>query len=266
MFGGMAAGSLGFCLFTTIIFFVGSCIGSFVNVCIYRISRRMSVIIPRSFCPNCKRTLRWYELIPVLSYLFLRGKCRSCGAWISIRYPIVELICGGAFIFFFAAEGLTISFAAHSIFFVLLLTVFFIDWETLTIPDSIIILGISFGIVLNVLDSIHTLFVSVITAVIAAAVMFGIRWMGNSIFKKETMGMGDVKLAALVGLFLGLQNFLIAVWAAAVLGCLYWLVKHFLLDSPRDMKIPFGSLLSLAAILVLILSYYLSADCLRIIV
>jgi len=219
------------------------------------------VVTPRSFCPNCKTTLRWYELAPILSYLFLWGKCRSCGARISVRYPIIELICGGAFVFFFAAEGLTISFVAHSIFFVMLLTIFFIDWEKLIIPDSIIMLGLCFGIVFSLLDSIHTLFISVISAVIAATVMLVIRWMGNSVFKKETMGMGDVKLSAFIGLFVGVENFLLAVWAAAVIGCAYWLVRHLLLGSPiedsthgRDMKLPFGSFLSLTSFAAFIMS------------
>ncbi len=218
----------------------------------------MSVVKPRSFCPNCKTTLRWYELIPVISFLFLRGKCRSCGAKISIRYPIIEILCGIVFVLLFSMDDMTIDFVAHSCFFALLLMIFVIDWENLTIPNGIIIGGLIIGIMINLSISLHPLIEAVGSALLAAIVMFAIRWIGNAVFKKETMGMGDVKLAALVGLFLGVQNFLFAVWAAAVIGCVYWTIKRFSFDSPKDAKLPFGSFLSLASFLVLMMSNQLS--------
>lgn len=225
-----------------------------MNVCIYRIPRGISVIKPRSFCPACKATLRWYELAPVVSCLFLKGKCGRCSAPISVRYPIIELLCGGVFVFFFVTEGLTTSFLIHSIFFVMLLTIFVIDLEYLIIPNGIIIVGLGFGIVMNLVVSVHAFISAAGSAFLAAILMLAIRWVGKAVFKKETMGMGDVKLSALIGLFIGIENFLIAVWAAAVFGCLYWLVRHFLLglsiEDPargKDMKLPFGSFLSLTS-------------------
>lgn len=212
------------------------------------------MITPRSFCPHCKTTLRWYDLIPILSYLFLKGKCRSCGAKISVRYPIIELICGGGFVFLFMMGGLTMSFVGDLAFFVLLIMVAIIDWEHLVIPDGIIIVGLVLGTAMNLFVSINATVTALGSAMLAGAMMFVIRWVGNAVFKKETMGMGDVKLSALIGLFTGIENFLIALWAAAVIGCLYWIVRHVLLGEPKDTKLPFGSFLSLASFVVLIMS------------
>jgi leader peptidase (prepilin peptidase)/N-methyltransferase len=235
-------------------FIIGLSIGSFVNVCIYRIPRRISVVKPRSFCPNCKTTLRWYELIPILSYLSLRGKCRKCGAKISIRYPIIELVCGGVFVYLFMMDGLTMGFVGSVTFFVLLLTIAVIDWEHLIIPNGIVVLGLVLGTTIDLFISVNTVITALGSALIAGAVMFVIRWLGNAAFKKETMGIGDVKLAALVGLFIGVQNFLLAVWAAAIIGCIYWVIKYYLMSSSKEIKLPFGSFLALTSFIVLMAS------------
>jgi len=240
-----------------VIFVLGLSAGSFINVCIYRIPRGMSVITPRSFCPACKTTLRWYELVPVLSYLLLRRKCRTCqrldpssGARISLRHPIVELLCGVVFVFLYSLDGPSTDFMAHALLFTLLLSIFVIDWKHLIIPNGIIITGLVLGIAMYSLVSLHDLITAVGSGLLCAAVMFVFRWIGNAAFNKETMGMGDIKLSALIGLFVGIENFLFALWAAAVIGCLYWLVEHFIMGSQKDMKLPFGSFLSLTSFVI----------------
>ena len=263
-------GTRGFYLVALIVFIVGASLGSFVNVCVYRIPRGMSVVTPRSFCPSCRTILRWYELVPIVSYLFLRGRCRSCGGAISFRYPLIELISGGTLVLIFVRYGLDSYSITLAFFFMLLLIVFLIDWESLIIPNGIIVAGILIGVVLNLFISFHQLIAALGSALIAFLLMLLIRTAGNAVFKKETMGIGNTKLAALVGLFIGVQNFILAVWAAAMLGCLYWIVKRYMMGSPievspdksgqavpaKDMKLPFGSFLSVTSFLVLLLSNY----------
>lgn len=136
----------------------------------------------------------------------------------------------------------------------MLLIIFVIDWENLIIPNGIIVFGSGFGIVMNLIVSVHAFIAAAGSGFLAAIIMFAFRWVGNSVFKKETMGIGDVKLSALIGLFIGIENFLISVWAAAIFGYLYWLTKRLLFNSPKDLKLPFGSFLSFTSFIVLVMS------------
>jgi leader peptidase (prepilin peptidase)/N-methyltransferase len=235
-------------------FLLGLSLGSFANVCIYRIPRRISVVAPRSFCPACRRTLSWYELIPVVSFAFLRGRCRNCGTRISIRYPVVELLGGAIFLYFFRFGTFSIEALAQALFFLVLIIVAFIDWENLVIPNQILITGLVIGVVAKSLVSFQLLGASAIAGLLAGAAAFIVRVAGNLSFKKDTMGMGDVKLSILIGFFVGFENFLIAVWLASVLGVLYWTLKHTTAGAPKDIKLPFGSFLSMASVVVFLAS------------
>jgi len=241
-------------LINLVVFMLGLSIGSFVNACVYRIPRGVSVITPRSFCPSCKATLRWYELVPILSYLFLGRKCRSCGTAISVCYLILEFTSGVIFLSLLNIYGMTTDLITASAFSTLLLIVFLIDGEALLIPNGVVIIGIVIGVLLNLCFSFDHLLSSVGSALFASLLMFLIRLGGNVLFRKETMGMGDVKVSALIGLFIGMQDFLLAVWAAAIAGCLYWLIRHFIMHSPKDIRLPFGSFLALSSFVVFLFS------------
>ena len=186
-------------------FLSGAAFGSFANVCIYRIPRNLSVVAPRSFCPHCGRTLSWYELIPVLSFLILRGRCRTCRGPISVRYPLVELAVAIVGLWLLTKDGPTLDALVKLLIFVLLLIIAVIDWNTLTIPNGLIIAGLVLGALSSCLSSIHVLMNAALSAVLASGFTLIVRMMGNFTFKKETMGLGDVKLAGLIGLFIGFE-------------------------------------------------------------
>ena len=170
-----------------------------------------------------------------------------------MSYPIIEVLCGGVFVLLYSMDGLTTTFMVHSLFFVILLPILVIDWEHLIIPNGIIVCGSILGIAASSILSIHALISAVVASLLAGGVMFAIRWIGNLFFKKETMGMGDVKLSAMIGLFIGVEDFLLVVWAAAVFGCVYWLALRLLRGGAKDLKLPFGSFLSLASFAVLMI-------------
>ncbi len=231
-------------------FLLGSSLGSFANVCIYRIPLKISVVTPRSFCPECGRTLLWYELVPVISFLFLRGRCRICDSRISLRYLFVELVSGTMAVFLFLHFGLTVDALVKFILFLLFVVIAGIDWTHLVIPDRLVVAGILVGVTALSFTSPHELIYSVVAAILATGFMFAARFLGNLAFKKETMGMGDVKLSGVIGLFVGVQYFLVAVWLAAVFGIVYWIFQRFLNQAKRDIKLPFGSFLSGSFLLI----------------
>ncbi len=234
----------------SVFFVIGLSLGSFANVCIYRIPRRISVVAPRSFCPHCERTLAWYELVPILSFLILRGKCRTCGFAISLRYPLVELVTGVISICIFSQNVATADALVKITLLTLLLTIAVIDWTSLIIPNGLVFAGLLLGSVTFVLISTHALMDAALSAVFAVAFTFLARAIGNFMFKKETMGMGDVKLAALVGFIIGFEYFLFAVWLAAIVGIVFWIFQHIVKGADGDFKLPFGSFLSAASLLI----------------
>lgn len=228
----------------------GLSLGSFANVCIYRIPLKISVVAPRSFCPECGRALVWYELVPVISFLFLRGRCRTCDSRISLRYPLTELMSGAMAVFLFLHFGLTVDALVKFVLFLLFVVIAGIDWTHLVIPDRLVLTGMLVGVTALSFTSPHELIYSVVDSILASGFMFAARFLGNLAFKKETMGMGDIKLAGVIGFFIGVQYFLIAVWLAAVFGIAYWIFQRLLNHAERDIKLPFGSLLSASFLLI----------------
>ncbi len=228
----------------------GLSLGSFANVCIYRIPRKLSVVHPRSFCPSCGRTLRWYELFPILSFVFLNRQCRTCRSRIPIRYPLVELASGVTSLLMFFNCGLTADFIMKTVLFVLLMIIAIIDWEFLIIPNILVAAGLVLGVVDASLVSRLPIIAAFISALACGAMVFLVRVAGNAVYRKETMGLGDVKLAVLLGLFIGLPDFLLALWLAAALGIAYWLIRHLLSGADRELKLPFGSFLAASSFLL----------------
>jgi len=205
----------------------GLCFGSFANVVIYRVPKGVSIVKPSSFCPSCDKRLRAYELVPVFSWIFLRAKCRVCKAGISYRYPIVEILCG----LLFAAMAWfspTLSVVPLSVFAFVLLAISFIDADTQEIPDGLVIIGAVAGLVFvaggqffPVQFSVAPSWYDALLGVIAgAAPLLIIDRLTLLILKKDGFGYGDVKLMAMVGLFIGwrlmLPAFLFAFFAGAV--------------------------------------------------
>ena len=215
--------------------------------------REISVINPRSFCPQCKSTLRWYDLIPILSYILLKRRCRNCNATISFRYPLIEAACGTFFLTAYILDGLTGKFVLACILSVILVSIFLIDWSYLVVPNSLVIVGISLTtIVLSF--SPAELLLALESGSLAMLLVFLLRVVSNFLFRKDTMGIGDIKLSFLVGSLLGMQNFFLALWTAAILGCIYWVAKYKSSTLATSIKLPFGSFLSLTSYVIFLFS------------
>ena len=213
-------------LIYTFVFVFGIIIGSFLNVCIYRIPAGLSIVKPPSRCPSCETKLKPLDLVPVLSWIFLKGRCRYCGEKISPRYMLVELLTGSVFVLAYMSFGLTTGLAAALVLTSLLIAVAFIDIDTQTIPNGLIIFGLSAGLVFvfakvspgskadywpNALDA---LFGSLVGFVPLLLINLG----AMLILKKEGMGGGDMKLMAVAGLFLGLKLTIISLIIAIYIG------------------------------------------------
>lgn len=241
------------------IFVLGLLIGSFLNVCIYRIPRDgLSINSPRqSICPECRSAIKFFDNIPVLSYVLLRGRCRNCSTRISIVYPLVELITGGLFLLMYHRFGITPDFIHGCLFVTLLIPISWIDARWYIIPNAIIIVGLLLGLSITVAISAeqqdwHYLFEHLIGALIGAGALLLIAILGKAIFRKEAMGGGDIKLMALIGLFLGAwQYLLIVIVLSAFIGSIVGVLLILFTERNRGHPIPYGPFLAIAAALSL---------------
>lgn len=251
----------------------GLLIGSFLNVCIHRWPRDLSVVSPRSMCPNCEKQIAWYDNIPVLSFLLLRGRCRACGESIDWRYPLVELLTGSVFAYFAWRHGFTIGTLKDCVFAAILIGLVFADLETLLLPDELTlggsVLGLVFALLIPVDDTTFRLISSLLgyawgpaggsfgEAVLGAALPAGSIWLGGWIFEKlrhkEGLGFGDVKMLVMIGAFLGLRGALLTIILASLAGSVVGLV--FIKATGKDAgsyQLPFGTFLGGAAFVVLV--------------
>jgi leader peptidase (prepilin peptidase)/N-methyltransferase len=250
----------------------GLIIGSFLNVCIYRWPRDLSVVKPRSHCPSCEKTIAWYDNVPVVSYLLLGGRCRHCRARILWRYPVVELATGGLFFYFVYTNGVTPFAIKMCVFSALLVGLIFSDLEERILPDEMtkggIVLALVFACFVPLEDlggqgilgllwmaglHVPARYDSVAQAAIGAALPSFFLWIGGFLYEKirhrEGLGFGDVKLIAMVGAFLGLQaalfTLLIGSVAGAVMGYTYIKLTH---KDPSNYELPFGTFLGIAGL------------------
>ena len=243
-----------------IIFLFGVAMGSFLNVCIYRIPLPdVSIHSPRrSFCPECNETINFYDNIPVLSYLLLRGKCRYCKTKISLIYPLVELATGILFLLVFHHFGLTLEFLLALIFVTLLIPISVIDAKYYIIPNVLIGTGLILGSVIVCAIAyqradVWYLLTRLIGAVAGWTVLWLIAVIGKAVLRKTAMGGGDIKLMALIGLFLGAWPELAMVIGFSACGGA--IVGSALIISGvknRQSPIPYGPFLAGAAVLVLV--------------
>jgi leader peptidase (prepilin peptidase)/N-methyltransferase len=233
----------------TTVVLLGLCFGSFLNVVIYRLPLGLSLLRPRSRCGACGTQIRWYHNVPVLGWFALRGKCAACGGQIAFRYPLVEAI--GAALFALAMFGFPrpIESLAASWVFLSLLVVFFVDLDHRIIPDEISLGGTVLGLLLS-----HWT-IGILPAVIAAAAgaggLFLVGWGYARIRGRQGMGLGDVKLAAMLGAFLGLQGLVLTVLLASFLGALTGIGLVSARRGNGLTALPFGSFLAPAAVLAL---------------
>ncbi|MYC78602.1 prepilin peptidase [Candidatus Poribacteria bacterium] len=242
------------------IFVLGAAIGSFLNVCIYRIPLPdVSIHSPRrSFCPECNELISFYDNIPVLSYLLLRGRCRSCKAKISVVYPLVELATAVLFLFMFYHFGLTLELLLALTFIAVLLPISVIDVRHYIIPNVLIVTGLILGLVIVCAIAyqradVWYLLTRLIGAVAGWLMLWLIAVIGSAVLRKKAMGGGDIKLMALIGLFLGAWPELAMVIAfSAFSGAIVGTVLIASGVKSRQSPIPYGPFLAGAALLVLL--------------
>ncbi len=244
----------------------GLLIGSFLNVCIYRLPRDLSVVSPRSFCPECEASIAWFDNIPLFSYLALRARCRKCGKHIPLRYPLVELLTGAAFFCAVYALGTKPAAVKFCVFGAIIIALVFSDLEERILPDEFTLGGVVVGILLAIVvpmryGIMHLLLfsvrnqtvLSVAEAAFAAGFCAGTLWLVGALYQRirhrEGLGFGDVKMVAMIGAFLGLQGALLTLIVGALLGavvglCYIW----FTGKDASTYELPFGTFLGAAAL------------------
>ena len=238
--------------FATFIF--GSIWGSFCNVCIYRLPNNESVIKGRSFCPSCKNQIKWYDNIPFLSFIFLRGKCRNCGNKISFQYFLVELLSGISFLAIFFLYGISITTLLLIILSIFFIIIFFIDLKHYIIPNELTFPLMVIGFIKSFDPNLNqTIFPNYINSLLGGIFGYSIIWLIILFYKKvrnkEGMGLGDAKLMAVVGFWFGWISIPFTIFISSVVALV--LVIPSLLKKTKDMsaQIPFGPYIIIGCIL-----------------
>lgn len=232
-------------------FIFGSIVGSFLNVCIIRLPQSKSVISPPSHCPQCQSPIRFYDNIPILSYLILRGKCRNCRATISAQYPLIELIGGTFSLAFILRYGVSLQYFIYFAFFSALVVITFIDLRHQIIPDIISLSGIPAGFLSSLILPQISILDSALGIVTGGGSLLLVSVFYQLITRREGMGGGDIKLLAMVGAFLGWQGAIFSLIAGSLFGSLTGIILMIAEKKDRKYAIPFGPFLSLGAMIYL---------------
>ena len=229
-------------------FIFGAAVGSFLNVCIFRMPAKTSIIKPLSQCPHCHHPIRFYDNIPLISYIVLRGKCRDCSGKISWRYPLVELITAVLSLLLFLQFGLTLRFLIFFVFTSVLIVIAFIDLDHRIIPDILTLPGIPIFFLLAVFIVKVPWLEALLGILIGGGILFAIAFGYELISKREGMGGGDIKLLAMIGGFLGWKSLLFVLLVSSFLGAIVGV--SIMIIKKQDMKyqVPFGPFLSAGAV------------------
>lgn len=232
-------------LLTFIFFLYGIIIGSFVNVCIYRIPKKENIAVSRSHCMSCGHKLAWYDLFPLFSWLFLRGKCRYCGEKISGQYPLVELINGIGYVWIYLVSGISVDCILYCLTFSALITLSVIDWRTFEIPFGINLFILALGIIATIFD-----YENILNHIIGFVSVSGFLLILYYATKGRGIGGGDVKLMAVAGLLIGWQKILLALILGAVFGSVIHIARMKI--SGEEHMLAFGPYLSAGIILAML--------------
>ncbi len=251
------------------VFLYGIVVGSFLNVCIHRLPRQESVVRPRSRCPQCGKAIAAYDNIPLLSYLLLRGRCRHCRAPIPPLYFFVELASGLLALFLYSLFGLTLAFAKAATLGAMLLALAVTDWQTRLLPDRVTFPGMAIGLVFSLFVPVedgsglfltrlaglsraplwlHSLIDSIFGALLAAGLLYALREIYFRLRGCEGMGVGDVKMMAMVGFFLGPKLALLTIFLGSTAGAVLGLAFIAASGKSSRYELPFGSFLGAAAL------------------
>jgi len=253
---------------------LGLVIGSFLNVCILRIPLEVPITVPRSHCPHCKKLIRWYDNVPVLSYLILGGRCRRCKKKISARYPLIEAVSGLISVLLYLKFGLGVEWVLFFGFSAALLVLAFIDLDHRILPDVITLNGMWLGVLSSVylaqpippivlgivraagLEVTNPRMLALVGSLLGVVAGGGLLWGVGEAFKRlrgiEGMGFGDVKMMAMVGAFLGAPMALFTIMLGSILGSVIGLGYMLWKGKSRDYELPFGTFLGAAGIVVVL--------------
>ena len=234
------------------LFAMGAILGSFLNVLIYRLPRGESIVRPPSACPECGRRITPRDNIPIVSYLILRGRCRHCKAVISSRYPVVELLAGLVPVLLLWRYGLGREALVLCLLSYVLIVVSFIDLDLRIIPDRVTLPGIAVGLILAPYLGLTTFGGSLLGAVVGGGALYLIAIAGTAAFGKESMGGGDIKLAAMLGAFLGWQAVLLLLFVAFLSGAVAGVILLAVRGKDCEHAIPFGPFIAFGTLLAVV--------------
>ena len=237
-----------------LIFLLGACLGSFANVCIYRLPKNKQIISGRSLCPKCKKKIKWYDNLPLISFIFLNRKCRNCKKIISSRYFIVELITGIAFLLIYLNFKNSNTIIFLSILVLIFIIIFFIDLENFIIPDTLNFSIMGLALFKNFLPNfntslIHEINQSIIGGMAGYISIWLIIYLYKTFKKIDGMGLGDAKLMAGIGFLFGWQSIPFVLFASSILGLIF--VIPSLIKKQKNMRteIPFGPFIIVACLI-----------------
>lgn len=236
------------CIF---LFIIGTIFGSFYNVVGYRLPKGESIVFPPSHCTNCNHKLTFFELIPIISYIFQKGKCKHCGQKISLFYPIFETLTGILFVLCYLSFGLTPNLIIALTFVSLMIIITVSDYHYLIISDGVLI---TFSVILFIeillINGLNAALYSILNGILAFITMFLLKKLGDFIFKKESMGGGDIKLMFIFGMTLTYPIAILSIFVGSLIGLP---IALLIIWSKKDHVIPFGPFLAAGATLLLLL-------------
>jgi leader peptidase (prepilin peptidase)/N-methyltransferase len=221
----------------------GLCVGSFLNVCILRLPKEQSLISPPSTCPQCGQRIAWYDNVPLVSWIALRGKCRRCGNAISAQYPLIEALVGALWLAAYLMYGVSVHALAGALFCTILLGIGITDARHYLIPDEFTWGGLGLGLALSLVGGWQGFLQAVTGAAVGFGLLYAVGEAGRWLFKEEAMGGGDVKMMAMVGSFVGWKGVLLTIFAGALLGTLIFVP----LSLRKKRLVPFGVFLAVGA-------------------
>lgn len=231
-----------------LLFIMGTIFGSFYNVVAYRITKGESIINPPSHCPNCNHRLKYYELIPIFSYILQRGKCLKCNNKISLFYPISEILCGLLFVICYLSFGISYELIIALTFISMLIIIILSDYYYMVIEDSVLIF---FGILLLIeklfIYDIKVVLLSILSGILSFVMMYLLKLFGDFIFKKESLGGGDIKLMLVIGFVIGFDMSIITLFLSAFLALP---ISIFIVKNNKNHMIPYGPFLALSAMII----------------
>ncbi len=233
-------------------FIMGTIFGSFYNVVGYRLPKGESIVFPPSHCPKCNHKLTFFELIPILSYVFQKGKCKKCHQKISLFYPIFEALTGILFVLSYLSYGLSYELIIVLTFISMMIIIVVSDYNYLIIPDSVLIIfGSLLLIEILLINGLNAALLALLDGILAFITMFLLKKLGDFIFKKESMGGGDIKLLFLFGMVLSYPIAILSIFVGSLIGLP---IALLILYKKKDHVIPFGPFLAAGATLLLLLN------------